>query len=512
MYDYIVVGTGAAGSVMASRLAEDPDVRVLSLEAGPVDSSPLIDMPLAHAQMFKSRHDWDFATEFEPGLNGRSIYLAQGRVVGGSTSLNGMVYTRGSRADYDEWAASGATGWGYNDVLPYFRKAEDNERGADTYHGVGGPLTVSENRSRHPLAAAFLEAAWEAGIPKNSDVNGASQDGVDWHQVTQRNGQRCSAATAYLHPALVRPNLELYTETPALNLVFDRGRVIGVDVWRNGQVERLRAEREVILSAGTYQSAVLLMVSGIGPADHLAALGIDVVQDLPVGYNLQDHSMTCIVYRTNAPSLLGAFTVNNVERYEREGRGPLTSGSGEAGGFIRAEESSAEPDFQVVGLPALFDNWSEVTAHGVSIAGWPTKPTSRGMLRLRAPDALTKPRILHNYQTTEHDRRVTAAAIRRMLEIASQPPFKAVTTSPFAVPESTSDADVLSFSRANCTTAWHPVGTCAMGQVVDPELRVFGVDGLRVVDASVMPSVPRGNTTAPTIMLAEKAADCTKNA
>jgi choline dehydrogenase-like flavoprotein len=436
-------------------------------------------------------------------------------VVGGSTSVNAMVYMRGSPADYDEWAADGATGWAYPDVLPYFRRAEDNERGASRFHGAGGPLRVSENRSRHPLAAAFLDAAWQAGIPKNADVNGAEQEGVHWHQVTQRDGRRCSAAAAYLHPALRhRRNLTLLANSPALRLLWPpgpaRGRVTGVEYLRDGRVARASAAREVIVCAGTYQSAVLLMVSGIGPADQLRSLGIEAGQDLPVGENLQDHIMTCLVYHTDEISLLGAFSPENVHQYQQYGRGPLSSGSGEAGGFIRSSSAVDGPDFQVAGLPTMFDNWREITRHGVSISGWPAKPTSRGSVRLRAADALTKPRIRHNYLSTDYDRKVTADGLRRMLEIAEQPAFKAVTTGPFAIPESSSDPDLLAFSRAHCTTTWHPVASCAIGQVVDPELRVFGVDGLRVADASVMPSVPRGNTGAVTVMIGEKAADLIK--
>ena len=506
MYDYIVVGAGAAGCVVANRLSESPAVRVLVLEAGPMDSSPLVEMPVAYARMFKSRHDWDFATEYEPGLDGRPIYLAQGRLVGGSTSMNGMVYMRGSRTDYDGWAAAGAVGWSYEEVLPYFRRAEDNVRGADRFHGTGGPLSVAENNSRHPLAAAALKAAGEAGVAWNEDLNGASQAGVSWHQVMQRDGRRCSAAAGYLHPALERPNLDLLADTPALNLVTEGARVVGVDALRDGRVLRYRAEREVVVSCGTYQSAVLLMVSGIGPAGHLGSFGIEVVADLPVGQGIQDHLMTALVFTSDVTSLLDAFSPESLEQYAA-GRGPLTSGSGEAGGHLRVLDDSPECDFQVSFIPALFDGWREVTAHGVSLAGWPSKPTSRGSIRLRAPDALTKPRILHNYLTTEHDRRCTAAGLRRLAEVAAQPALKAVITGVHAAPAGGSDEEVLAFARSHASTTWHPVAGCAIGSVVDPELRVFGVEGLRVADASVMPSVPRGNTTAPAIMIGEKVAD-----
>ena len=510
MYDYIIVGSGAGGATMAGRLSEDPEIRVLVLEAGPMDSSPFVKMPIAYSQLFKSRHDWDFATEAEPGIGGRSVSFAQGRLVGGSTSMNGMVYMRGGRADYDAWAVGGAQGWAYDDVLPYFRKSEDNERGEDLYHGVGGPLSVMDNRSRHQLDESFLRAAWDAGVPNNPDVNGASQHGVHWHQFTQRNGRRWSAADAFLHPALERKNLDLMTDTPVLRVLFEGRRAVGVEVLRDGRVELHHAHREVIVSAGTFQSAVLLMVSGIGPADELRPLGIEVLADLPVGRNLQDHLMTCVVYRTDVTSLIGAFTPENVALYETEGRGPLTSAGGEAGGFISTELATEGPDFQLSCIPALFDDWREVTAHGISIAGWPMRPTSVGSVRLRAADALTKPRIVHNYLTTEHDRRLMAAGMRRMLEIASQRAFKEVALGPFAVPESSTDDDILTFVRAHGATTYHPVGTCAIGHVVDPELRVIGVEGLRVVDASVMPRVTGGNTNAPTIMIAERAADLVK--
>lgn len=508
-YDYVIVGAGAAGCALAGRLSENPDVSVLVLEAGPNDDSPFIQMPVAYPQLFKSQRDWDLATDPEPGLNDRSVVLAQGKVVGGSSSINGMVYMRGGRRDYDGWAEAGATGWSYDEVLPYFKRAEDNVRGANDYHGIGGPLSVGENRSRHPLAAAFLKAAWADGIRRNEDFNGESQEGVFWHQVTQRDGQRCSAADAYLHPALSRPNIDLWHDTAATRLVFDGKRATGVEVLRCGKTERVDVDKEVIVSAGTYLSPVLLMASGIGPAEEIAALGIPVVEDLPVGRNLQDHLMMPIVYRTDQVSLLGAFTPENLERYEREGAGPLSSGAGEAGGFIHSGMSE-EVDFQLSALPGLFDGMREVTEHGVTVAGWPMYPTSVGSVRLRTADALTKPRITHNYLMTEHDQKVAVGGLGRIMEITQRPEFRAVATDPFLLPASSSYDDVLAHARRVAATTYHPVGTCAIGQVVDPELRVLGVDGLRVVDASIMPTVPGGNTNAPAMMVGEKAADLIK--
>lgn len=506
MYDYVIVGSGAAGSVLAGRLSEDADVRVLVLEAGPMDTSPFVEMPLAYAQLFRSQHDWDLGTDLEPGLGGTSRSIAQGRLVGGSTSLNGMVYMRGNPGDYDAWEAAGAPGWGWSDLLRCFRKAEDNVRGEDEWHGVGGPLTVSDNASKHPLASIVLDAAQEAGIPWNDDLNGASQHGVSWHQVMQRGGRRWSAAAAYLHPALTRPNVTLLVNTPAVRLVVEGGRVVGVEALRDGSLQTYRAEREVLVSAGSYLSPTLLLASGFGPADEIAPLGVPVVADLPVGRGLQDHIMTAVVLKTDEVSLLGAFSEQSLAQYA-EGHGPLTSGGGEAGGHLRVLDGAGDCDFQVSFVPSLFEPQREVTEHGITLAGWVSRPTSRGSVRLRTADALTKPRILHNYFTTEHDRQVLVAGVRRLLDIAAQPALKAVSTGPHSVPADASDQAILDFAARTSATTYHPVATCAMGQVVDPTLRVLGVEGLRVIDASVMPSVPSGNLTAPVIALAERAVE-----
>jgi choline dehydrogenase-like flavoprotein len=501
--DYVIVGAGAAGCVLAGRLSEDADVSVLLLEAGPMDTSPFIEMPLAFAQLFRSPCDWDLPTELEPGLHSASRAHAQGRVVGGSTSINGMVYMRGNRADYDGWSVPG---WGWEDMLRCFRRAEDNVRGENEWHGVGGPLAVADNASKHPLAAAALEAAQQADIPWNDDLNGAAQHGVSWHQVMQRGGRRCSAAHAYLHPALARPNLTLLTDTPVMRLLFEGTRVVGVEALRDGVPTVYRAEREVLVSAGAYLSPTLLMASGIGPAAEIAPLGVQVVADLPVGRGLQDHLMSAIVLKTDEVSLLGAFSESSLAAYA-EGSGPLTSGGGEAGGHLHALDATGECDYQVSFVPALFDPLREVTEHGVTLAGWVSRPTSRGSVRLRTADALTKPRILHNYLTTDHDRAVLIAGVRKLMDIAAQPALKAVTTAPHAVPVDDSDAAILDFAARTSATTYHPVATCALGHVVDPALRVLGVDGLRVVDASVMPSVPSGNLTAPVIALAERAVE-----
>jgi choline dehydrogenase-like flavoprotein len=515
-YDYVVVGAGSAGCVMAARLSEDPGVRVALIEAGGPDTAQEIHVPAAFPQLFKSGLDWDLDSDPEPGIDGRRAYLPRGKVLGGCSSINAMIYIRGSRADYDGWAAAGATGWAYADVLPYFRRAEDNERGEDEFHGVGGPLTVSDGRSEHPLASAFVQAAVQAGFKPNDDFNGETQFGVGRYQLTQRGGMRCSTAVAYLHPALGRPNLSVLSATRAHRVLIEGGRATGVEVERGGTVEVVRAEREVILSAGAYESPKLLMLSGIGPAAALTAFGIGVVRDLPVGQGLQDHYMTLLNFRTDAQSLIGAATQENAALLQSEGRGPLTSNLGEAGGFFRSREHLAAPDVQFHAAPVLFhqEGLGPVAEHGFAFGPCVLAPTSRGAVTLRSPRPDVAPRIVHNYLTTAADREALVAGIRIALEIAGQRAVADLVTGPFgdAPAASDSDADLLAWARRSGQTLYHPTSTCAIGTVVDAELRVYDVAGLRVVDASVFPAVPRGNTNAPTVMAAEKAADLVKAA
>ncbi len=510
MYDYVIVGAGSAGCVLAARLGEDRDVRVAVIEAGPPDSEPVIHMPLAFRQLQESRFDWGLWSEAEPGLGDRRDLLPRGRVLGGSSSLNCMIYIRGNRADYDGWAATGLAGWGYQDVLPYFRRAEDNERGESYYHGVGGPLTVSDGRSMQPLVGACIEAAVDAGISPNDDHNGPMQEGAGWFQLTQRNGRRCSTAVAYLHPAAERGNVEVLTDTLATRILLENGRAAGVEILRNNELETVRAEREVMVCAGAYHSPHLLLLSGIGPADELRALGIEPKLDLPVGKNLHDHPFVGIVWLTEQESLRTAMTPENLALFEREGRGPLTSGFSEGGAFIRTRPGLVAPDiqFHFGGGAAPRETADPPIPHdGFTIFPTLLSPTSRGQVTLRSRLAHAKPRILHNYYATEDDRRSVIDGTRVALEIASRPALRKLHKADWAVPESDSDTDILAFVRRNTRTIFHPVGTCAMGTVVDAELRVYGVERLRVVDASVMPTVPRGNTNAPTIMIAEKAAD-----
>ena len=509
MHDYVIVGAGSAGCVVAARLGEDPDVSVAVVEAGPPDDHPNIHMPFAFGLNLTSDWDWALFSEPEPGLDHRRNYLPRGRVLGGTSSLNAMIYIRGNRADYDEWAAMGLDGWGYEDVLPYFRRAEDNERGANRYHGTGGPLSVSDSRSMHPIVEDFVEACEQVGIPRNADLSGATQEGAGRFQLTQRDGRRCSTAVAYLHPAVQRGNVEVLPETWVHRILFDGTRAVGVEAVRAGRTEVLRAEREVVLCAGTYHSPQLLMLSGVGPADHLGTLHMECLHDLPVGQNLQDHLMLSFVVFTDRGSLMSYATPEAFAQYEAEGRGPVTSNGGEGGAFVRTRDGLAAPDVQYhMGGMLLHEEFLGVPFDDAYTFGPAVvKPSSRGQVTLRSPVAHARPRILHNYLQTEEDRRSMIDGVRLNFEIHHAPALRSWRREDFLVPASDSEADIMDFVQRRAHTVYHPVGTCAMGSVVDAELRVLGLDGLRVVDASVMPTITRGNTNAPTIMIGEKGAD-----
>jgi choline dehydrogenase len=511
-YDYVIVGAGSAGCVLAARLSEDPDVRVALVEAGPPDTIENIHVLVAFPTLFHTQVDWDYSTAAEPHADRRRIHLPRGRALGGSSSINAMVYIRGNPADYDGWRDAGCEGWGWEELLPYFLRAERNERGASPLHGADGPLDVGDDRAPNPITDAFLEACSQAGLPANDDFNGPSQEGVGRYQRTQRDGRRCSAAVAYLHPASARPNLTVETYMQAHRILFDGARAVGVQAARLGELHELRAARETIVCGGAYNSPHLLMLSGVGSAELLGMLQIPVVADLPgVGQNLQDHAAAGVSFAHDVPvSLLDPLNDANLAAFAGEGRGPLTSNVAEAGGFLRTSPALAAPDVQLHAAPALYVD-EPVLEHGYGAAPCVLTPASRGYVAALSPDPTAKPYILHNYLAEEVDMARLVQGMRVTMEICRQPALAPYTTRPHYVPASDSEQDIRAHIRQQVFTLYHPVGTCRMGAdedaVVDTELRVRGVEGLRVIDASVMPTVPRGNTNAPTIALAERAAD-----
>jgi choline dehydrogenase-like flavoprotein len=522
-FDYIVVGGGSGGCVLAARLSEDPAVKVCLLEAGPVDSSVFIHCPGGLAVIAQSgQANWKFATVPQKGLNGRRGYVPRGKVLGGSSSINAMVYTRGQREDYDSWAAAGNPGWGYDDLLPYFKKAENNERGADAWHGAGGPLNVMDLRSPNRYSPDFVEAAKQAGFPFNNDFNGASQEGVGLYQVTHKNGERFSAAKAYVTPNLNRPNLQVLTKAHAMRILMEGKRAVGVEVRHDGYLKTLKARREVLLTAGAIQSPQLLMLSGIGPAAHLQEHGITVVHDVPgVGENFHDH--IDVVQVVSAPtakeffglSLTGAYRVlQGIFEWRNQRSGMLTTNFAEAGGFIKSRPEETLPDLQlhfVVGK--LVDHGRGVVfGHGFSCHVCILRPLSRGTVRLASKDPLAHPLIDPNFlgERDDMDRMIRGFKVtRNILKQQALAVLGGRETKDLAAAQT--DAEIEQFIRNKADTIYHPVSSCRMGNgpmdVVDQQLRVRGIEGLRVVDASVMPSVISGNTNAPVIMMAEKAAD-----
>jgi len=515
-YDCIIVGAGSAGCVLAARLTEDSSARVLLLEAGGRDTAREIHIPAAFSKLFKTKLDWNYSTEPEPYLNYRKLYWPRGKVLGGSSSINAMIYVRGNAVDYDGWKSLGNDGWGFAEVLPYFKKSENRERGACEFHGTGGPLNVAELKLVNPLTEAFIAGAQEIGIAANRDFSGAAQDGVGLYEVTQKNGRRHSAADAYLRAALASPNLTVVSGAHATRVLFEDGRATGVTYLRQGVAEEARATSEVILAGGTLNSPQLLMLSGVGPAEQLSRHGIATVHDSPgVGANLQDHPMVSVGYLCTQPvSLDGAETFANLLRYLFLKKGPLTSNVAEGGLFTRTRAGLKVPDLQLLFGPAYYRGHGLVRRKENCFGFGPTlvTPESRGNVSLRSANPLDAPVIRANYLSTDADMRTMIEGVRLSRRIAHSralDPYRGEEIHPGAT--ATTDEDIAEFLRNEVETLYHPVGTCKMGNdplaVVDARLRVHGVERLRVVDASVMPSVPGGNTNAPTIMIAEKAAD-----
>ena len=528
MFDYLIIGGGSAGCVLASRLSEDPRVRVALLEAGPRDSSVLIHCPAGLALLAKSgQANWGFQTVPQAGLNGRRGYQPRGRVLGGSSSVNAMIYARGHRQDYDDWAALGNPGWAWDDVLPYFKRAEDNARGADAYHGQGGPLHVMDLGSPNRHSADFVAAARQAGWAANADFNGAQQEGVGLYQVTHKHGERFSAAKAYLTPHLGRPNLQVITGAHATRIVLEGRRAVGVEFVQNGQRHVLRAAREVLLSAGAFQSPQLLMLSGIGPAAHLQQHGITPLHDLPgVGQHLQDHVDVVLVH--NAPQLTDLFglswtgalkVLRGIAEWRRQRSGMLTTNFAEAGGFIRSQASESIPDLQLHFVIGKLVNHgrTSTTGHGYSCHVCLLRPRSRGSVQLASGDAQAAPLIDPNFLAEPDDVARLVHGFKLMRHILAQPALADLGGQELArSAQARTDAQIEQYIRDHADTIYHPVGTCRMGpgpmDVVDAQLRVHGLQGLRVVDAAIMPTLVGGNTNAPVIMIAEKAADMIKAA
>jgi choline dehydrogenase len=521
-FDYVIVGAGSAGCVLANRLSAGGKHSVLLLEAGPKDSNIWIHVPLGYGKLFKEKSvNWMYQTEPEPGLGGRQVFQPRGKVLGGSSSINGLLYVRGQHEDYDRWRQRGNVGWGYDDVLPYFKKAENQQRGADDYHGAGGPLSVSDWRHDDPLSEAFIKAAVESGIPFNPDFNGKTQEGAGFFQTTTRRGRRASSAYSYLRPAKNRGNLQIETSALAQRIVFDGKRAKAVEYRQSGNLRTARARKELLVCGGAYNSPQLLQLSGVGPADLLKSHGIGVVLDAPgVGNDLQDHLQVRLVTRCAQRVTLNDIVNHPVRRamagvrYALSRSGPLTIAAGTSGAFFKTNPRLASPDIQIHFIPFSTDKMGEKLHpfSGFTASVCQLRPESRGSLKIRSADPSAPPEIRINYLATETDRAAFIDGIHILRKILAAPALKSYCVEEvYPGAKVASDEDLLDFCRKTGSTVYHPTSTCRMGNdslaVVDQRLRVRSIEGLRVVDASVMPDLMSGNTNAPTIMIAEKASD-----
>lgn len=521
-FDYIIIGAGSAGCVLANRLSENPGLSVAIIEAGGRDSNPWIHVPAGYYRtMLDPSVTWQFGSGPEPHLNDRVVNWPRGRVIGGTSAINGLLYVRGQAQDFDTWRQLGNSGWSYEDVLPYFKRAEDQERGADDFHGSGGPLGVSDVRMNNPLCEAYIKASVAAGVPHTTDFNGASQEGAGYYQLTTKDGRRCSTAVGYLKPVLSRENLELISDAAVERLVMDGKRVTGVTFQQGGQTKTVRARREIILSAGAIGSPQVLQLSGIGPGAVLSDAGIEVQHELPgVGENLQDHLQVRFVYETTLRDSLNTVWHSRMKQmrvgidYMLARQGILTIGAGVAGVFAKSRPELEAPDMQIHFMPlsSVGPGQGLHKYPGVTASVCQLRPDSRGTLKITSASPSAQPNIVSNYLAQETDKDVLLNGLHLLRRIARQPEFaQFVAREVYPGDDVVSDDELMAYAREVATTIFHPCGTCKMGSdplaVVDERLRVHGVDGLRVADASIMPTMTSGNTNAPTIMIGEKASD-----